>query len=41
LTASDIHDRQNMWQSMGGMEVGSIWGSLERQAALRARLTTW
>src|SRR6186713_59698 len=22
----DIHDGQNVWQSMGGMEVGSIWG---------------
>jgi nitric oxide reductase subunit B len=26
LTASDIHAGQNVWQSMGGMEVGSIWG---------------
>jgi nitric oxide reductase subunit B len=23
---SDIHDGQNVWQSIGGMEVGSIWG---------------
>jgi nitric oxide reductase subunit B len=22
----DIHDGQNIWQSIGGMEVGSIWG---------------
>jgi nitric oxide reductase subunit B len=22
----DIHDGQNVWQSMGGMEVGSVWG---------------
>jgi nitric oxide reductase subunit B len=22
----DIHDGQNIWQSMGGMEIGSIWG---------------
>lgn len=22
----DIFDGQNVWQSMGGMEVGSIWG---------------
>jgi nitric oxide reductase subunit B len=22
----EIHDGQNVWQSMGGMEVGSIWG---------------
>lgn len=22
----DIHRGQNVWQSMGGMEVGSIWG---------------
>src|SRR5262245_50044515 len=77
LTASDIHEGQNVWQSMGGMELGSVWGhgsyvapdwtadwlhrelvaildewaqrdgqssyaslSLERQASLRARLTT-
>src|SRR5262249_36617269 len=26
LTASDIHEGQNVWQSMGGMEVGSVWG---------------
>ena len=22
----EIHDGQNVWQSMGGMEVGSVWG---------------
>jgi nitric oxide reductase subunit B len=22
----DIHDGQNVWQSMGGMELGSVWG---------------
>ena len=26
VTGSDIHEGQNVWQSMGGMEVGSIWG---------------
>src|SRR4051812_22721828 len=26
LGPGDIHDGQNVWQSMGGMEVGSIWG---------------
>jgi len=26
LTAFDIHEGQNVWQSMGGMEVGSVWG---------------
>ena len=26
IGAGDIHDGQNVWQSMGGMEVGSIWG---------------
>ncbi len=25
-TSSDIKDGQNVWQSMGGQEVGSIWG---------------
>ncbi|MRG93155.1 nitric-oxide reductase large subunit [Polyangium spumosum] len=25
-TQSDIQDGQNVWQSMGGQEVGSIWG---------------
>jgi nitric oxide reductase subunit B len=25
-TGSDIKDGQNVWQSMGGQEVGSIWG---------------
>ena len=26
IAAGQIHDGQNVWQSMGGMEVGSIWG---------------
>ncbi|MDT8432949.1 MAG: nitric-oxide reductase large subunit [Bacteroidales bacterium] len=26
MTASDIKDGQNVWQSMGGQEVGTIWG---------------
>jgi nitric oxide reductase subunit B len=26
ITRSDIKDGQNVWQSMGGQEVGSIWG---------------
>jgi nitric oxide reductase subunit B len=26
LTAEDIRHGQNVWQSMGGMEVGSVWG---------------
>src|SRR5687768_3490391 len=26
LGTGDIHDGQNVWQSMGGMEVGSVWG---------------
>lgn len=26
FTAADIKDGQNVWQSMGGQEVGSIWG---------------
>ncbi len=26
FTAEDIKDGQNIWQSMGGQEVGSIWG---------------
>ncbi len=26
MTGSDIRDGQNVWQSMGGQEVGSIWG---------------
>lgn len=26
FTASDIKDGQNVWQSMGGQEVGTIWG---------------
>lgn len=26
FTANDIKDGQNVWQSMGGQEVGSIWG---------------
>ncbi len=25
-TATDIHEGQNVWQSMGGQESGSIWG---------------
>ena len=25
-TSQDIHDGQNVWQSMGGQEVGTIWG---------------
>jgi nitric oxide reductase subunit B len=26
LTGQDIKDGQNVWQSMGGEEVGTIWG---------------
>ena len=26
LGPGDVHDGQNVWQSIGGMEVGSIWG---------------
>jgi nitric oxide reductase subunit B len=26
MTGSDIKDGQNVWQSMGGQEVGTIWG---------------
>ncbi|MEX0774717.1 MAG: nitric-oxide reductase large subunit [Phycisphaeraceae bacterium] len=26
FTAADIRDGQNVWQSMGGQQVGSIWG---------------
>jgi nitric oxide reductase subunit B len=26
FTGDDIHDGQNVWQSLGGQEVGSIWG---------------
>jgi len=26
MTGSDIRDGQNVWQSIGGQEVGSIWG---------------
>jgi nitric oxide reductase subunit B len=26
FTAQDIHDGQNVWQSMGGQEVGTVWG---------------
>ncbi|MGD9648887.1 MAG: nitric-oxide reductase large subunit, partial [Pirellulales bacterium] len=26
ITGADIVAGQNVWQSMGGMEVGSIWG---------------
>jgi nitric oxide reductase subunit B len=25
-TGQDIHDGQNVWQSMGGQEVGTVWG---------------
>ena len=32
-----IHAGQNVWQSMGGMEVGSVWGQL-RGARLDGRL---
>lgn len=26
FTAQDIHDGQNVWQSIGGHEIGTIWG---------------
>src|ERR1700752_2499489 len=26
LSVDDIHQGQNVWQAMGGMEMGSIWG---------------
>src|SRR5690606_40648821 len=26
MTAQEIKDGQNVWQSMGGQQVGSIWG---------------
>lgn len=26
MTSSDIKDGQNVWQSMGGQEVGTVWG---------------
>src|SRR4051812_9295948 len=26
IRAGEIHEGQNVWQSIGGMEVGSIWG---------------
>src|ERR1700752_4598229 len=26
LSGDDIHQGQNVWQAMGGMEMGSIWG---------------
>ncbi|HAH56807.1 MAG TPA: nitric oxide reductase large subunit, partial [Bacteroidales bacterium] len=26
MTGQDIKDGQNVWQSMGGQEVGTIWG---------------
>src|SRR3954468_1367317 len=26
FTGNDIRDGQNVWQSIGGQEVGSIWG---------------
>lgn len=32
LTASQIKDGQNVWQSMGGQELGSIWGHGAYQA---------
>ncbi|HPR30911.1 MAG TPA: nitric-oxide reductase large subunit [Prolixibacteraceae bacterium] len=32
ITGSDIKDGQNVWQSMGGQEVGTIWGHGAYQA---------
>jgi nitric oxide reductase subunit B len=32
MTKQDIQDGQNVWQSMGGQEVGSIWGHGAYQA---------
>lgn len=32
FTGQDIKDGQNVWQSMGGQEVGSIWGHGAYQA---------
>jgi nitric oxide reductase subunit B len=26
FTDADIRDGQNVWQSIGGQEVGSVWG---------------
>jgi nitric oxide reductase subunit B len=26
FTGQDIRDGQNVWQSLGGQEIGSIWG---------------
>ncbi len=26
FTGQDISDGQNVWQSMGGQELGSVWG---------------
>src|SRR5581483_2497976 len=26
MTREDIQDGQNVWQSLGGQEIGSIWG---------------
>ena len=26
FTSADIRDGQNIWQSIGGQEVGTIWG---------------
>lgn len=26
FTSQDIKDGQNVWQSMGGQEVGTVWG---------------
>ncbi|MCS6925671.1 MAG: nitric-oxide reductase large subunit, partial [Candidatus Binatia bacterium] len=26
FTGQDIHDGQNVWQSLGGQQVGSVWG---------------
>lgn len=32
MTSSDIKDGQNIWQSMGGQEVGTVWGHGAYQA---------
>ncbi|HEY9115096.1 MAG TPA: nitric-oxide reductase large subunit, partial [Bacteroidales bacterium] len=32
LTAQDIKDGQNIWQSTGGQEVGTVWGHGAYQA---------
>ena len=34
FTKGDIQDGQNIWQAMGGMEVGSVWGRQELQAPM-------